>query len=119
MAETTQSSCIFCRIVAGEIPAREVHREEEILGFRDVNPQAPQHILLIPRRHIPSVADLEAGDRELAGRLLLAAGEVARREGLESPGYRLVVNHGADGGQSVGHLHLHLLGGRSLDWPPG
>jgi histidine triad (HIT) family protein len=119
MVETTQTSCIFCRIVAGEIPAQEVHRDAEILGFRDVNPQAPHHILLIPRRHISSVAELEDGDRELAGRLLLAAREVARREGLETPGYRLVVNHGADGGQSVHHLHLHLLGGRSLEWPPG
>jgi histidine triad (HIT) family protein len=116
---TDAEPCLFCSIAAGEIPARIVHEEEEILAFRDVNPQAPRHILLIPREHVTSVAALEPAHQEMAGRLLLAAREVAVAQGLEESGYRLVLNHGSDGGQTVHHLHLHLLGGRRMSWPPG
>lgn len=112
-------SCVFCRIVAGEIPAEVVHRDEEVLAFHDLSPQAPVHILVIPCRHVPSLADLEDDDRDLAGRLLLVAKQIAREQGVEEEGFRLVANTGADGGQSVDHLHFHLLGGRALGWPPG
>lgn len=111
--------CIFCRIVEGEVPARVVHEDEDTMAFRDVNPQAPVHLLVIPRRHVEAVSDLADSDRELAGRLLLVAGEVAREAGLEDSGYRIVANTGSDGGQTVPHLHLHVLGGRSMSWPPG
>lgn len=111
--------CVFCGIVAGEIPAKLVHRDEEVLAFQDLNPQAPVHILIIPRRHVTSLADLDDNDRDLAGNLLLVARKVAREQGLEADGFRLVANTGVDGGQSVAHLHFHLLGGRSLGWPPG
>jgi histidine triad (HIT) family protein len=119
MTSTAEEDCLFCRIVAGDIPAQVVHQDEEILAFRDINPQAPTHILVIPREHVSSVAELDASQELLAGRLLLGARSVAAAEGLVGPGYRLVVNHGADGGQSVDHLHLHVLGGRTLSWPPG
>ncbi len=111
--------CIFCRIVAGTLPATPVLENEHVMAFRDVNPQAPVHILVVPRRHVVSVAALVPGDAALSAALLLAAAEVARREGLEDAGYRVVTNIGDDGGQSVDHLHLHVLGGRSLGWPPG
>jgi histidine triad (HIT) family protein len=119
MTRTAEEDCIFCRIVAGDIPAQVVHQDEEILAFRDINAQAPTHILLIPREHVSSVAELDESQESLAGRLLLGARSVAESEGLVASGYRLVVNHGAHGGQSVDHLHLHLLGGRALSWPPG
>ncbi|TVR51550.1 MAG: HIT domain-containing protein [Gemmatimonadales bacterium] len=119
MTDIAKDECIFCRIVAGDIPAEVIHQDEEILAFRDNNAQAPTHILLIPREHVSSVAELDTSQESLAGRLLLGARSVAESEGLVASGYRLVVNHGADGGQSVGHLHLHLLGGRPLGWPPG
>ena len=119
MTGTAEDECIFCRIVAGDVPAQVIHQDEEILAFRDINAQAPTHILLIPREHVSSVAELDASQESLAGRLLLGARSVAESEGLVASGYRLVVNHGAHGGQSVDHLHLHLLGGRALSWPPG
>jgi histidine triad (HIT) family protein len=115
----TAESCLFCRIAAGEIPAKMVRSEEDVVAFRDVNPQAPLHVLVIPRRHIPSVAALEAADAELVGRLFLVARDIAREEGVEQAGYRLVMNVGPAAGQSVPHVHLHVLGGRELDWPPG
>jgi histidine triad (HIT) family protein len=96
-----------------------VQESDEFLAFRDLNPQAPIHVLVIPRRHIESVADLEAEDGSLGGRLLFAATEIARNLGLDESGYRLVANTGEDGGQTVPHLHLHLLGGRAMSWPPG
>jgi histidine triad (HIT) family protein len=117
--ESRVMECIFCRIVDGSLPATLVLENEHVVAFRDVNPQAPVHILVVPRRHVVSVAALEPDDASLPAALLLAAGEVARREGLEGPGYRVVTNVGEDGGQSVAHLHLHVLGGRSLSWPPG
>jgi len=110
------SDCIFCRIVAGTIPATVVRRTPEAVAFRDLNPQAPTHVLVIPVRHTDSAATAEAA--ALAGVMALAA-EVARDLGLEGSGYRLVTNVGRDGGQSVGHFHVHLLGGRALGWPPG
>lgn len=112
------ADCIFCRIARGEIPATLVHDGAEVVAFRDLNPQAPTHILVIPRRHLASLH--EAGDSPaLLGTLLAAARTIAEGEGLAEPGYRVVINHGPDAGQSVAHLHLHVLGGRPLGWPPG
>jgi histidine triad (HIT) family protein len=113
------SDCLFCRIASGDIPSTEVHADDDVFAFRDIDPKAPTHILLIPRRHIGSTDDLAAADAELVGKIVLVAAELARREGLDAGGYRLVTNCGADGGQTVGHLHFHLLGGRQLSWPPG
>ncbi len=110
--------CVFCRIVRNEVPAQVVHRDEEVLVFRDINPKAPVHLLLIPREHIPSLAEATPEHERLLGRLLLTAREVARAQGLHR-GYRLVNNCGDEGGQTVPHLHFHLLGGRFLGWPPG
>jgi histidine triad (HIT) family protein len=115
----SQSECIFCRIAAGELPAAIVHETQDVLAFRDVRPQAPRHVLVIPRRHIASVNDLEPGDAQLMGQLLLAAKAVAAAEGVGESGYRLVLNTGAEGGQVVGHIHMHVLGGRQMRWPPG
>jgi histidine triad (HIT) family protein len=110
--------CLFCRIVAGEIPATLVHEGDDVLAFRDIDPKAPTHVLVIPRRHIASLNHAGDGDQRLLGRLLLVARDVARAEGLDR-GWRVVANVGPDGGQSVDHLHVHMLGGRSLGWPPG
>lgn len=113
--------CIFCRILAGEIPAREVARSPHAVAFHDVNPQAPVHVLVVPIAHAATAAETvasEHGDRIIAEVLRLAV-EVAREMGLEEGGYRFVINTGRDGGQSVDHLHLHVLGGRPLGWPPG
>jgi histidine triad (HIT) family protein len=114
------SDCIFCRIVAQEVPAREVARTEHAVAFHDLNPQAPTHVLVVPTLHYPdaAAADSEEGERVL-GRTLRFAVAVAGQLGLTQDGYRLVLNHGRDGGQSVAHLHVHLLGGRRLSWPPG
>jgi histidine triad (HIT) family protein len=106
--------CIFCKIAAGEAPADIVHEEKEFVAFRDILPQAPIHILVIPRTHITSSADLTEGQEELAGRLMIIAKSLAEKEGIEDRGYRLVVNCGSEGGQQVPHLHLHLIGGRKL-----
>lgn len=112
------SDCLFCRIAAGEIPAKIVHRDDEVVAFRDISPKAPVHVLLIPVRHVSSVHEAQEVDVPLLGRLLLAAKRVAQEEGIGGS-YRLVLNHGADAGQSVFHLHVHLLGGRPMGWPPG
>jgi len=112
------ADCLFCRIVAGEIPATKVHEDDVVLAIRDINPQAPTHVLLMPRQHVASAADLSEADTPLLGRLFSAAADLARSEGLDG-GWRLVVNVGPDGGQTVDHLHLHLLGGRRMHWPPG
>lgn len=109
--------CIFCKIAAGEIPVEKLYEDECCVAFSDIHPQAPVHLLVIPRRHIASLA--QAGDeKDLLGNLLWAASELARRQNL-SNGYRVVMNAGPDGGQTVDHLHLHLLGGRTMHWPPG
>ena len=110
--------CLFCRIVAGEIPVDEVHGDERVLAFRDVAPRAPTHVLVIPRRHVRSVDALTDADGALVAELFAAVRAVAAAERLES-GYRVVTNVGPDAGQSVDHLHLHVLGGRELGWPPG
>ena len=111
--------CTFCRIVAGEIPSDIVFRDEALTAFRDINPQAPVHILIVPNKHIPSVAELCDEDARLLVKAFCLASDLAASEGIAQGGYRLVINCGADGGQSVPHLHLHLLGGRQMRWPPG
>ena len=116
MADT---DCLFCKIVAGAIPAEIVHRAHDLLAFRDINPQAPVHILVIPTEHVESLAAAGDEHRDLIGNIMLAARDIARVEGLSDGGYRTVMNIGVDGGQTVHHLHLHLLGGRQLRWPPG
>jgi len=110
--------CIFCKIIEGEIPADTVYESENIVAFRDINPQAPNHILVVPRKHIANVDTLESGDGPLMGELLLTARKVAVKLGI-SNGYRLVVNNGSEGGQEIDHIHMHLLAGRKLAWPPG
>ncbi len=110
---------IFQRIAAGEIPASVVFQNDEILAFRDIAPQAPVHILIVPKRLISRVGEARDDDAALLGRLLLAARDIATEQGLDQTGYRLVINNGRDGGEEVPHLHIHLLGGRRLGWPPG
>lgn len=112
------SNCLFCSIVEGAIPGDVVLETDEVLAFRDIAPQAPTHVLVIPKRHISSLAETEPGDAALLGSLLEAAVAVARQEGLDG-GFRTVINTGDDGGQTVHHIHVHVLGGRSLTWPPG
>ncbi len=111
-------SCLFCKIVEGTIPSTAVYQDEQCYAFNDIDPKAPVHVLVIPRKHIPSLAAAEEGDQALLGHLLWAAAEIARAKGLAN-GYRVVISTGRDGGQTVDHLHVHLLGGRSLTWPPG
>ncbi len=111
--------CIFCKIAAGEIPAERVYEDDAVVGFRDLSPQAPTHVLVIPRRHIATLNDLQPEDGAVMGRLFLAAKEIAAREGFAETGYRTVVNCNEAGGQTVFHIHLHLLGGRMMHWPPG
>ncbi len=113
------ADCLFCRIIAGAIPAVKVYEDEHVMGIRDINPQAPVHVLLMPRRHIADLRDAVETDPLLAARLLEAAVQVARREGLEARGFRVLTNSGPEGGQAVMHLHFHLLGGRPMGWPPG
>ena len=110
---------IFGNILRGEIPSDRVWEDEHCIAFRDINPAAPTHILIIPRRYIPTVNDFGPEDKELAGHLLLVAGKIAAQEGIAEDGYRLVINCNEGGGQTVYHLHMHLLSGRSLSWPPG
>ncbi|HSJ10755.1 MAG TPA: histidine triad nucleotide-binding protein [Longimicrobiales bacterium] len=115
----TEADCIFCRIGKGEVPAKIVREDEDTVAFRDLDPRAPLHVLVIPRRHIASVNDVADTDRDLMGALVTAARDVARLEGVAEDGYRLVMNTGAAAGQSVHHIHMHVLGGRDLRWPPG
>lgn len=113
------SDCLFCKIVAGDIPADIVFESESALAFRDINPKAPTHVLIIPRRHISTINDIEPDDESLVGSLFSAARKIAAQEGLDEDGYRVVMNCNEGAGQSVFHIHLHLLGGRTLKWPPG
>jgi histidine triad (HIT) family protein len=115
----TDSSCLFCRIAAREIPADIVRESDRLVAFRDTNPQAPTHILLIPKEHIRSIADIEDGHGKLLADVAQAATQLAHAEGVAESGWRLVTNVGPDAGQSVFHLHFHLLGGRGMGWPPG
>ena len=111
--------CLFCKIVAGDIPAEVVHRDERVVAFRDIRPQAPTHILVIPTEHIASLAEADDHHRDVLGDLMVVARDLAQAEGVAEEGSRTVMNTGADGGQTVHHVHLHLLGGRALRWPPG
>lgn len=111
--------CLFCKIAAGEIPATKVHEDERFVAFRDINPQAPTHVLIIPRQHIERLTDLSEADDELIGQMQLLANKIAEQEGIVSGGFRTVFNCGEGAGQSVWHIHMHLLGGRPMTWPPG
>jgi histidine triad (HIT) family protein len=113
------SDCVFCRIAAKEAPAKIVYEDPDLVAFRDLHPQAPVHLLLVPRRHLASLADADSGDATLLGKILLVAKDLAAREGIDRSGWRLVTNRGRGAGQSVLHLHFHLLGGRPMGWPPG
>lgn len=111
--------CLFCRIIAGEIPASIVYQDDDLVAFRDINPQAPMHLLVVPRKHIPTTNDLATEDDVLVGRMLRRAAQLAADEGFGDRGYRTVFNCNREAGQTVFHLHLHLLAGRGLEWPPG
>jgi histidine triad (HIT) family protein len=113
------SDCIFCKIIAGEIPSAKIYEDEICVAFNDISPQAPTHVLIIPREHFASLDKAESGDKETLGHLLLTAAEIAREKGFADDGYRVVINTNRDGGQTVFHLHLHLLGGRPFIFPPG
>ncbi len=115
----TDPNCIFCKIAAGDIESEIVYRDDAVVAFRDTNPQAPTHVLIIPRKHVPTINDLDQSDVDAVGRLFLAAGQVAKEEGIDQSGYRVVVNCMEGAGQSVFHVHLHVLGGRPFRWPPG
>lgn len=111
--------CIFCRIVKGEIPAQKIYEDTEVIAFKDIQPKAPIHIQIIPRKHIPTLLELTENDKDIIGKLILVANSLARKENIAESGYRLVFNCNRDAGQAVFHIHLHLLGGRHLGWPPG
>lgn len=111
--------CLFCKIAQGQIPADVVYEDDEIMAFRDIAPQAPTHILLIPKSHIPTINDVDAQHQNLVGRLVVSARKLANEHHIDEDGYRLVFNVNQHGGQAVYHIHLHLLGGRQLSWPPG
>jgi histidine triad (HIT) family protein len=112
------ADCIFCRVARGEVPADRVYEDEMLFAFRDIHPVAPVHVLIIPRQHITAMWELDASHQALMARLFLVANEVASREGVDESGYRVVINAGPDAGQSVDHLHLHVIGGKRLGWPP-
>lgn len=111
--------CLFCKILTGEIPCEAVYQDEQLLVFKDINPQAPHHLLIIPKKHIATVNDITREDQALIGHMVLTAKEMAAKLGVDERGYRLVLNTNQDGGQQVYHIHLHLLAGRPLLWPPG
>jgi histidine triad (HIT) family protein len=113
------SDCIFCKIIKGEIPSKKIYEDDEFLAFHDITPQAPVHFLIIPKRHIPSIMEAAPSDAGLLGRLLFKARELAAAQGCADQGARFVINSGPQGGQTVDHLHCHILGGRALGWPPG
>ena len=113
------SECLFCRIAAGEIPAKLVFNDEKVVAFEDIKPQAPTHIIIIPRKHIPTVLDLDEEDRELVGHMHIVANQIAAEKSLTQNGFRLVTNCKKSAGQEIFHLHMHMLGGRDFGWPPG
>jgi histidine triad (HIT) family protein len=115
----SSADCLFCKIAAGKIDADIVHENDSVVAFRDINPQAPTHVLIVPRNHVATINDLSESENDDIGRLFLAAKHIAREEGLDESGYRVVMNCMEGAGQSVFHIHLHLLGGRPLRWPPG
>jgi histidine triad (HIT) family protein len=115
----SEKDCLFCKIVNGDIPADIIHKSETTVAFRDINPQAPTHVLVIPRKHVATINDLGEDDSRVVGDMYLAAKEIAASEGIADEGYRAVMNCNAGAGQTVFHIHLHVLGGRGLSWPPG
>ena len=115
----SEQDCLFCKVLNGDIPADIVYESDSAIAFRDINPQAPTHVLVIPRKHVATINDLDEENQEIVGSLYLAAKDIARAEGLSDEGYRVVMNCNEGAGQSVFHIHLHLLGGRALSWPPG
>ena len=119
MTTERDPDCLFCRIVAGEVPSPRLYEDDQVIAIRDIAPRAPTHILLIPKRHIRSALELTDADGPLLGRLFATAADLARAEGIDDAGFRLISNVGRWGGQSVDHLHVHLMGGRSFAWPPG
>jgi histidine triad (HIT) family protein len=112
-------SCLFCKIVAGEIPSKRVHEDDELVAFEDIKPEAPVHILIIPRRHVSTLNDVQHGDDALLGSMMRRAAIIAKERGVSESGYRTVMNCNSNAGQTVFHIHLHLLGGRRMGWPPG
>ena len=114
-----RNDCLFCGIADGDVPSTQVHADDLVVAFRDIAPKAPVHVLVIPREHLGSAAELTDDHAPIAGRLLAVAADIARDEGIEADGYRVVMNIGRNGGQTVDHLHLHLMGGRAFSWPPG
>ena len=112
-------SCLFCKIVDGDIPCNKVYEDDELLAFRDINPAAPNHVLVIPKKHIGTMNEVTAEDQLLLGKMMLVAKDIAVQEGVDESGYRLTLNTNAEGGQAVYHIHLHLMGGRQMVWPPG
>ena len=112
-------NCLFCKIIKGEIPAKKVYENEHIIAFNDIDPKAPVHILVIPKKHIRSINELSSSDKSLAGEIILAAKKIAKDHGLDSKGFRIVFNTNDDGGQTVYHIHMHMMGGRQMQWPPG
>jgi len=117
--ETFMADCLFCKMIAGEITPDTVYEDDDVLAFRDINPQAPTHVLVVPKQHVATLNDLDDSNASLVGKMMLAAASIARQEGFAESGYRTVMNCNADGGQTVFHIHLHLLGGRRMHWPPG
>ncbi len=113
------ADCLFCKIIAGEIPSTKVYEDDYVLAFRDIEPQAPQHIIIIPKTHISSANEITAENSAVIGKIFETAAKIAKDLGFNENGYRIVNNCGTDGGQTVGHIHFHLLGGRNLQWPPG
>jgi len=113
------TDCLFCKMVAGEITPDTIYENEDVLAFRDINPQAPTHVLVVPKQHVATLNDLDEGNIHLVGKMMLAATAIAAQEGFAEQGYRTVMNCNAAGGQTVFHIHLHLLGGRAMHWPPG
>ncbi|MBT3531643.1 MAG: histidine triad nucleotide-binding protein [Gammaproteobacteria bacterium] len=119
-ASNEQSAdCLFCKIIAGDIPSNKVYSDDDVYAFHDINPAAPQHVLIIPKKHLTDVRSANEEDQALMGKLLLKANDLAKELGLDEKGFRYVINTGEYGGQTVFHLHLHILGGRALGWPPG
>ncbi|WP_027625039.1 histidine triad nucleotide-binding protein [Clostridium lundense] len=113
------NDCIFCKIISGEIPSEKVYEDELVLSFKDISPEAPAHVLIIPKKHISSLNELKEEDEKIISHVFMVATEIVKKLGIADSGYRIVTNCGEDGGQTVSHIHFHLLGGRSLQWPPG
>ncbi|KAJ53858.1 histidine triad (HIT) family protein [Clostridium tetanomorphum] len=112
-------NCIFCKIIKGEIPSEKIYEDDLILSFKDINPEAPMHVLIIPKKHISSLNELKEEDSKIISHIFIVAKEIAKKLGIDEKGYRIVTNCGEDGGQTVEHIHFHMLGGRLLQWPPG